>query len=144
MKAATAARIDRSVDISHSAQLLIGTKQSECIPAVLNFPASLYVLFLQLQSYFDASSALVEEYSGFLVDIESSDEGSDGGGLVIATRLLGRSWGAILMRVPYPEVPGIFSLSSSGVHDVTIRFQHLSSINVVVAKAIGGEGGRVK
>ena len=96
------------------------------------------MLFLQLQSYVDASGALVGEFLGFLVNIESSDEGSDGGGLVIATRLLRRSWGGILMRIPLPEVPGLLSPSSSGLHDVTIRFQHLSTINVVVAEVTGG------
>ena len=99
------------------------------------------MLFLQMQSYLDASSALVEECLGFLVDIESSDESSDGGGLVTATRLLRRSWGAILMRITIPGVPRLFSLSSSSVHYVTVRFQHLSAINIDVAKATGGEGG---
>ena len=79
---------------------------------------------------------------GLLVNIESSDEGSDGGGLVTATSLLLRSRGAILMIIPLPEVPGLFSLSSSSVHDVTIRFQHLSDINVFDAEATGG-GDRV-
>ena len=59
-----------------------------------------------------------------------------------ATRLLLQSRGAIIMIIPLPEVPGLFSLSSSGVHDATIRFQYLSAINVVVAKAFGG-GDRV-
>ena len=83
-----------------------------------------------------------EECSGFLVDIESSDEDSDGGGLVTATRLLRRSRGEILMRIPLIKVPGLFSPLSSGVHDVKIRFQYLSAINVVVARATGG-GDRV-
>ena len=122
------------------AQTLIGTKRSDHISDALNFPALLYTIFLQLQSYLDDSSALVEEYSGLLVDIESSDEGSDGGGLVTATRLLRRSRGAIIMKIPLPEVPEILSPSSSDVHDVTIRFQHLSAINVVVAKENGGGG----
>ena len=55
-----------------------------------------------------------------------------------STRLIRRSWGAIIMIIPLPEVPGLFSLLSSGVHDVTIRFQHLSAINSVVAKVTGG------
>ena len=79
---------------------------------------------------------------GFLVDIESSDEGSDVGGLVTATRLLRKRRGAILMKIPLPEAPGLFSPSSSGVHDVTIRFQHLSAINVFFTEATGG-GDRV-
>ena len=108
MKAATATTKDGSVATAPSAQPLIGTKRSDPISAALNFPAPLYTLFLQMQSYLDASSALVEECSGFLVDIESSDESSDGGGLVTATRLLRRSRGAILMRLPLPEVPGLF------------------------------------
>ena len=62
----------------------------------------------------------MEECSGFLVDIESSDEDSDGGGLVTANSLLCQSRGAILMRIPLPEVPGLFSPSSSGVHDMTM------------------------
>ena len=99
---------------------------------------TLYTLFLQLQSYIDASSALVEEFSGFLANIESSDESSDGGGLVTATRLIRKSWGEIIMRIPLPEVLVSLSPLSSGVHDVTIRFQHISSINVVVAEATGG------
>ena len=41
------------------------------------------------------------------------------------------------MIIPLPEVPELFSPSSSGVHYVTIRFQHLSAINSVVAKATG-------
>ena len=88
MKAATSATTDGLVATAPSSQPLIGTKRSERISAVLNFPVPLYTLLLQLQSYLDASSALVEEFSGFLVDIESSDEFSDGGGLVTATRLL--------------------------------------------------------
>ena len=84
----------------------------------------------------------MEEYPGFLVDIDSSDEGSDKGGMVTATRLLRRSWGSILMRITHMEVLGSFSPLSSGVHDVTIRFQHLSAINFVVAEATGG-GDRV-
>ena len=77
---------------------------------------------------------------GLVVDIKSSDEGSDRGGLVTATRLLCQSWGEILMRIPLLEFPGLFSLSSSVVHDVTIRFQHLSDISVVVDEAtVGGE-----
>ena len=79
---------------------------------------------------------------GFLINIESSDEGSDWGGLVTATRLLHRSRGEILMRIPLIKVPGLFSPLSSGVHDVTILLQHLSAINVVVAEATGG-GDRV-
>ena len=59
-----------------------------------------------------------------------------------STRLLRRSRGEILTRIPLPEVPGLFSPSSSGVHDVMIRLQHLSAINVVFAKATGG-GDRV-
>ena len=97
---------------------------------------------MQLQSYLDASSDLDEECSGFLVYIDSSDEGSDGGGLVTATRLLRRSRGAILMRILLPGVPGLSPPPSSGVHDVTIQFQHLSAINVVVDKVAGG-GNRV-
>ena len=104
-KSATASTTDGSVSTAPSSQPLIGTKRSERISDALNFPALLYTLFLQLQSYLDASSALVEECSGFLVDIESSDEGSDGGGLVTAIRLLRQSWGAILMIIPLPEVP---------------------------------------
>ena len=84
----------------------------------------------------------MEECLGFLVDIESSDEGSDGGGLATETRLLRQSRGAILMRIPLLEVAGLFSPSSSGVHDVTIRSQHLSAINIVVVEATGG-GDRV-
>ena len=75
---------------------------------------------------------------GLVVDIKSSDEGSDRGGLVTATRLLCQSWGEILMRIPLLEVSGFFFLSSYGIHDVTIQIQHLSAINVVVAKATGG------
>ena len=74
--------------LTPSAQPLIGTKRSDHKSAALNFTVPLYTLLLQLQSYLDASSALVEDFSGFLVDIESSDEFSDGGGLVTATRLL--------------------------------------------------------
>ena len=74
---------------------------------------------------------------GFLVYIETNDEGSDGGDMVTATRLLRRSRGAILMRIPLPEVPGLFSPSSSGVQNATIRLQHLSAINVVVAESTG-------
>ena len=80
----------------------------------------------------------MEEFLGFLVNIESSGEGSDGGGLVVATRLLCRSWGEIIMIIPLPGVTGLFSLSSSGVHDVIIQFNHLSAINVVVAELTGG------
>ena len=120
MKAATAATAYGSVATAPSGQLLIGTKRSERISAALNFNVPLYTLFLQLRSYLDASSALVEEFSAFLVDIESSDEGSYGGGLVTATRLLCRRWVAILMRIPLPEVPGLLSSMSSGVHDVKI------------------------
>ena len=80
----------------------------------------------------------MEECSGLLVNIESIDEGSDGGGLMTATRLIRRSRGAIIMRITLPEFPGLFSLSSSGVHDVMIRYHHLSAINVVVYKATGG------
>ena len=76
----------------------------------------------------------MKECSGFLVDIDYIDEDSNRGGLVTATRLLLQSWGAILMIIPLPEVSGLLSPSSSSVHDVTIRFQHLSSINVVVAE----------
>ena len=65
-----------------------------------------------------------------------------GGGLGISARLLHRSWGTIFIRIPLPEVSGLFSPSSSSVHDVNIQFQHLSAINVVVAKANGG-GDRV-
>ena len=78
-----------------------------------------------------------------LVDIETSDEGLDGGGLVTATRLLRRSWVAILIRIPLTEVPVLFSPSPSGVHDVMIQFQNLSAINVVVTEATGG-GDRVE
>ena len=87
-KAATAATTDGSVATATSTQLLIGTKRSERISAALNFPAPLYMLFLQIKPYLDASSALVEECLGLLVDIESSEQGSDGGGLVTSTRLL--------------------------------------------------------
>ena len=41
------------------------------------------------------------------------------------------------MRIPLPEVPVLFSPSSSGVHDVMIQFQHLSAINGVVTEANG-------
>ena len=141
-KAATAVTTDSSVATAPSAQPLIVTNRSEHISSALNFPAPLYMLFLQLQSYLDASRYLVEECLGLLVDIESSYEGSDGGGLVTATRLLRRSRGAILMRITLPEVPGLFSSLLSGVHDMTIRCQHISSINVVVSEATGG-GDRV-
>ena len=87
-KAATSSTTEGSVDTVPSAQTLIGTKRSERISAALNFPATLYPLLLQLQSYLDSSSALVEECLGFLVYIEFSDEGSDGGRLVKSTRLL--------------------------------------------------------
>ena len=80
MKAETVLTADGLVDTVPSAQPLNGTKRSERISAALNFPVPLYTLFFHLQSYLDASCALVEEFSGFLVDIESSDEGSDGGG----------------------------------------------------------------
>ena len=44
------------------------------------------------------------------------------------------------MIISLPEVPGLFYTLSSGVHDVKIRFQHLSAINAVVAEATeGGE-----
>ena len=56
--------------------------------------------------------------------------------------LLLRSWGEILTRITLPGVPGLFSPLSFGVHDVTIRFQNLSDINVVVSEANGG-GDRV-
>ena len=102
MKAATAATADGLVATAPSAQPLIGTKRSERISNALNFPVPLYMLFLQMQSYLDGSSALVEECLGFLVDIESSGEGSDGGGLVTATRLLRQIQGVILMRIPLP------------------------------------------
>ena len=82
MKAATAATTDGSVVTAPSAQLLIGTKWSERISTALKFIVRLYTILLHLQSYLDASSDLVEECLGFLVDIKSSDEGSDGGGLV--------------------------------------------------------------
>ena len=59
-----------------------------------------------------------------------------------ATRLLHQSRGAILIKIPLPEVTGLFSPLSSGIHDVTIRFQHLLAIIVVVTKATGG-GDRV-
>ena len=75
---------------------------------------------------------------GFLVDIESSDEGLDGGGLATATRLLRQSRGAILMRITLLVVAGLFSPSSSGVHEVTIQSQHLSAINIVAVEATGG------
>ena len=64
-KAATAATTDGSVTTAPSVQSLIGTKRSERISAELNFPAPLYTLLLQLQSYLDASSALVEEFWGY-------------------------------------------------------------------------------
>ena len=102
----------------------------------------LYKLLLQMQSYLDASRALVEECSEFLVNIESSDEGSYGRGLATATRLLHQSRGAILMIISLPGVTGLLSPSSSGVHDVTTRFQNLSAINAVVADVTGG-GDRV-
>ena len=137
-KAETDATTDGSLATAPSAQPLLGTNQSERISDALNFPAPLYTLFLQLQSYLDSSRALVEECSGFLVYIEYSDEGSDGGGPVKATRLLRRSRGEIITRILLPEVPGLFSPSSSGVHDVTIRLQHLLDINVVVVEATGG------
>ena len=79
MKAATAATADGLVATAPSAQPLIGTKRSERISDALKFTVPLYMLFLQMQSYIDGSSALVEECLGFLVDIESSAEGSDGG-----------------------------------------------------------------
>ena len=41
------------------------------------------------------------------------------------------------MRIHLPEVPELFPLSSSCVHVVTIRFQHLSAINFFTAKATG-------
>ena len=88
MKAATTAAANGSVATAPSTQLLIGTKRSERIPAAFNFPVPLYTRFLQLQSYLDSSSAFMEECLGFLVDIESIDEGLDGGGLVIATGFL--------------------------------------------------------
>ena len=141
-KAATATTTDGSLATTPSVQPLIETKSSERISAALNFTAPLYTLFLRMQSYLDASSALVEECSGSLVDIESSDEGSDGGELVTTTRLLRRSRVAILMRIPLLEVPGLFYPSSSGVHDVTIQLKHLSAINAVVAEATWG-GDRV-
>ena len=59
-----------------------------------------------------------------------------------ATRLLRLSWDAILVIIPLPEVPELFSSSSSVVHDVTILFQHFSVINVVISEATGG-GDRV-
>ena len=84
----------------------------------------------------------MEECLGFLFNIDSSGEGSDGGGLVTATRLLLQSRGAIIMIIPLPEVPGLFFPSSSSVHDVVIGFQYLSVINVVISEANGG-GDRV-
>ena len=42
------------------------------------------------------------------------------------------------MRILVPEVPVLFSLSSSGVHNLTILLQHLSAINVFIAEATGG------
>ena len=78
MKAETAATKDSLVATAPSAQPLIGIKRSERRSAALNFPVPLYTLFLQIQSYLDASSALVEECLGFLVYIESIDEGSYG------------------------------------------------------------------
>ena len=60
VKDATAATIDRSVANAPSEQPLIVTKQPERISATFNFPVPLYTIFLQLQSYLDASSALVE------------------------------------------------------------------------------------
>ena len=120
MKAATDATTDGLVATAPSSQPLTGTERSDYISAALKFPVPIYRLLLHLHSYLDASSALVEECSGLLVDIESSDEGSDGGGLVTAIRLLCLSQGAILMRIPLPEVTGLFSPSSYGVHDVTI------------------------
>ena len=59
---------------------------------------------------------------GVLVNIESCDKVPDGGGLVTATRLLRQSWVAILIIISLPEVPGLFSLSSSDVHDATIWY----------------------
>ena len=127
-KSATAAKTDGWVATAPSAQPLIGTKWSEPISDALKFPAPIYTLILQLQSYLKRFGGIM---LGLLVDIESSDEGSEGGRLVTSTRLLRQSQGAILMRILLPEVPGLFSPSSSGVHDVTIRLQHLSAINVV-------------
>ena len=62
--------------------------------------------------------------------------------MVIATILLHQSRGAILMRIPLPEVPVLFSPFSYGVNDVMTQLQHLPAINVVVAEAAGG-GDRV-
>ena len=45
----------------------------------------------------------------FLVDIESRDEGSDERGMVTSIRLIRQIRGAILMRIPIPEFPGLFS-----------------------------------
>ena len=81
MKAATSATTDGLVATAPSVQPLIGTNRSERISSALNFPVPLYTLFLQLQSYLDASSDLVEERSGLLVDNEPSDEGSYRGGM---------------------------------------------------------------
>ena len=82
MKAATASTTDGLVATAPSAQTLIGTKRLERISTALNFSVPLYTFFLQLQSYLDASSALVEAFLWLLVDIESSDEGSYGVGMV--------------------------------------------------------------
>ena len=82
MKAATASTTDGLVATAPSVQTLIGTKRLERISTALNFSMPLYTFFLQLQSYIDASSALVEAFLWLLVDIESSDEGSYGVGMV--------------------------------------------------------------
>ena len=59
-KDATAVTTDVLVATDTLAQTLIWTKQSEHISNALNFPALLYTIFLQIQSYIDDSSALVE------------------------------------------------------------------------------------
>ena len=60
VKAETDTMTDGSVATTPSAQPLIGTKRSERISAALKVPMPLYTLFLQMQSYLTASSALVE------------------------------------------------------------------------------------
>ena len=57
VKAETAATTDGLVATAPSAHPLIGTKRSERISAALKFPVPLYIIFLQLHSYLDASSA---------------------------------------------------------------------------------------
>ena len=105
LKATTDATADGSVATAPSAQPLIVTKWSERISVVLNFLAPLYTLFLWLQLYLDASSALVEAFWGSWSILSLVMRVHMGGG-VTATRLLLRSQGAILMRISLPEVPG--------------------------------------